>query len=294
MIFLLFISGGSVQAQMSSTNYEIRFDALGSGGEDTSSSASYILRDTLGNISGEGDSSTSYELNSGFRPGIFDPSVDFTIFIQDRSSQVAATVLVGTTVTVTSAAGIAAGDMIVVVQDEGSTQVSAIGVVDSTTATTATVDVFTNSGAAPVIDGANDVVYVLDAATVSLGTLSDTLVTTGIIAWEVNSDVDDGYDVFVLDDGNLRSGANTITDVADGTVTAGSSEYGARSSDSTLATSTFDTADTAFTTTAALVGSRDDVEFKSRDFLTMKMSITDTQEEGTYAHALTLIYVGDY
>lgn len=287
------VTGGEVFAAMTSTNYEVRFDSLGFGGEDTSSSSGYILRDSIGATSGQGSASSSYQIDSGFRAGIFDPAVDFTLFSQDSASQVAATAKVGTVVTVTSTAGISVGDMIALVQDEGGSQVSAIGEVISTTASTVTVDSFRDGGSAPVIDGTNDYLYTLDNSGVSLGTLSDADVSTAIIAWEANVDTDEGYSVYVYEDSELSSGSDTISEVSDGTVSAGDSEYGGRSSDPSLS-STFDIEDAAFTSSLQEVGSRTTVEFKSRDFLTLKASVTDSQEGGNYSHDLTVIYVGDY
>ena len=292
MFFLTAITSEGVFAAMSSTNYEIRFDQLSSGGEDTSSSSNYQLRDSVGGIATQGSSSTSYSASSGYGAGIFDPSVDFNVYIQDRSSQVAAIALSSSTVTVTSAAGIAVGDMIAVVQDEGVSQVVAIGEVTGVSGANITVDFL--SGGSPTIDASNDSVYVLDGTTMSLGTLNASTISTALVAWEANVDTDDGYSVYIYEDGDLSNGSDTISDVTDGTVSEGVSEYGGRSSDTTLASSTFDTADTAFTTSTAQVGSRSGVEFKSRDFLTLKASINATQAAGSYSHSLTLLYVGDY
>lgn len=279
---------------MTSTNYEIRFDNFGSGGEDTSSSSSYLLRDSVGGTSSQGSSSSSYQLNSGYRAGIFDRSVDFTLFIQDKSSQVAATSRAGNTVGVTSTAGIAVGDMVVVIQDEGESQVEAIGEVISVAPSDFTVDAFTARTTLPTIDGTNDLVYVLDGSVISLGTLTDSIVATGIIGWEADVETDDGYSVYIYEDTDLNSGGEVIPDVMDGTVTAGDSEYGGRSSDGSLSDSLFDAEDTAFTTSFQQIGSRGGYEFASRDFLTIKAAVNDTQDGGTYSHNLTVIYVGDY
>jgi hypothetical protein len=77
-------------------------------------------------------------------------------------------------------------------------------------------------------------------------------------------------------------------------VTAGSSEYGGRSSDATLASSTFDTQDTAFTTDPALVASVDAHPFLSIGFVTLKASVSGSQAGGSYSQTLTAIFVGEY
>lgn len=291
----LLMGVSSVVHAMSSTTYEVRSDFLGGGGGgDTSSSTSYIIRDTV-TVGGSGSgTSVSYDVSTGYRPQVFDQFATFELFIQDGGSQVAATALVADTVTVTTTSGISVGDMIAIVQDEGASQVSAIGEVVGTTATTATIDFQTDSGATPVIDGSSDLVYVLDGSGISFGSVDSSEVFTGTIGWEVNVDNDDGYSVFVQEDEDITNGSSTISDVTDGAVTAGVSEYGGRSSDSTLASSTFDSEDAAFDTTPARVGSRSSGEFKSRDFLTVKLGVDSGQAAGSYAHELTFIYVGDY
>ena len=281
-------------AQMTSTNYEIRFDHFGQGGDDSSSSASYQLRDTVGGTAVDPSTSTNYQETGGYRDGVFDEVATFDVFGMNTTTQVAASALASSTITVTSSAGFSVGDLIILVQDEGASQVSAIGEVASTGAGSITVDVLYPSS--PTIDGTDDYVYNLSSTSVSFGTLSSSAVSTRVLAWEVDADVDDGYAVYVYEDEDLSSSDDlvSISDVADGAVSAGVSEYGARSSDSSLATSTFDTQDTAFTTTQQLVGSRSGFSFESRDFLTLKASISASQNDASYAHNLTFIYVGDY
>src|SRR3989338_3552688 len=118
-----FVSVSTVSAAMSSANYQILWDSIDSGGSDVSSSASYILRDAVGNT-GAGDStSTSYQLNAGYRAGIFDQVVKFDLYVQDLSTQRAATAFAGSVVTA-STSGLAVGDVVAIVQDEGLNQVS--------------------------------------------------------------------------------------------------------------------------------------------------------------------------
>ena len=126
------------------------------------------------------------------------------------------------------------------------------------------------------------------------GDVSDSEVVQSIIGWEVSIDMDGGYAVSVVDDGNLRSGSNDIDDVTDGSVTAGSEEYGGRSSDTTLSGSTFDTEDTAFTTTYQQVGTESDAVFTSRNYLTLKAARSGSSASGSYSHTLSLIASGNY
>ncbi len=294
VLTFLGLTGSTVWAEMTSTNYEIRFDHLGNGGNDTSSSATYQLRDTIGANAIDPGSSTSYELTGGFRDGVFDEVATFELFMMNSGTQVAASSLASTTISVSSSSGYAAGDMIALVQNEGVSQVAAVAKVTSTGAGTIDVDSF--SPTSPTIDGSDDYVYNLSSSSLSLGTLSSSSVSTKIIAWEVDADVDDGYGVYVFEDEDLSnpSYTSTIVDVADGSVTAGVSEYGAISSDSSLASSSFDTADTNFTTSPQLVASRSSFAMDSRDFITLKAAIDAVQIDGNYSHNLSFIYVGDY
>lgn len=297
LFFSLFLFYPSqILASMSSTTYQIQWDSIGPGGADTSSSSSYQLRDSISNgLDGIADSS-SFRLDSGYRAGIYDPTVYFSLFSQNLSSQVGATSLSLTTVGVTTTSGYAVGDYIGVVQNEGLSQISAIGRVVTVGGSSLTVDFLSDGGVTPTIDGTNDFVYELAGTSLPLASLSSATASTGIVGWDVTADVPSGYGMFVLEDDDLRAsdGSPVITDVADGTVTLGVTEYGARSSDTTLAASTFDTQDTNFTTQLQQVASRSGVSFKSRDFLTLKAAIDDTIPDDTYSHTLTFVFVGNY
>ncbi len=283
-----------VYADMSSTNFIIRWDTIGAGGDDVSTSASYLLRDTLGNAAIGGSASASYDLRAGYRQGIFDQVITFDVFAQSNASERAATAFDGTDTITCDTTGLAVGDFVALVQDKGSGQVSGIGQIESVGVGTITVDVLTDGGTAPVIDGTNDFVYELVGTSAALGTLDNTVLSTAIVAFDVTVDVEGGYVVQAFDDGNLRSGANDVNDVADGAVTVGAEEYGGRSSDTTLASSTFDTADSAFTTAFQDVADEAAVSFESRNFVTLKASINGSTQDGSYAQALSFIVSGNY
>lgn len=286
-----------VFASMTSTNYQILWDNVGFGGDDTSSSSSYRLRDAIGSF-GVSSSSSSYSEKTGFRGGVYDQTVKFSTFSQDRTSQVAASALASLTVTVTTTASYAVGDRIAIVQNEGASQVVGVGKVTSLTATELTIDALATNGTSPSIDGANDYVYALRSdQPMSLGTLSSSGVSTSIMTWDVNADVTQGYSVYLAENRSLLAASgtgSTIADVSDGTVSAGSSEYGAISSDTSLGLSTFDTQDSAITTTPQQVGSRGDNSFSSRDFVIFKVAVASSQEASSYSNTLSLIFVGDY
>lgn len=289
----IFCIGRLVVAEMASDNFQIKWDSINFGGSDSSASASYILRDTLGNAGAGESESATYILRAGYRAGIFDEVISFEIFSQDNASEKAADALAGTTVT-TNTDGFAVGDFIAVIENYGEDQVSATGQITAIGAGTLTVDEWKNGGVAPIIDGNDDFVYKLEGTTADLSDLDESEVNTAIICFEITADVDSGYSIQVFEDGDLRDGAADIDPVADGEVTAGNEEYGGRSSDTTLNDSTFDTEDTAFTENFQEVADENEEKFSDRNFITLKASITDDSESGDYAQVLTFIASGNF
>lgn len=288
-----FVCTPFVEAAMTSTNFEIRWDTVSTGGSDTASSASYLLRDTAeSTVAGIG-SSSSYQLRQGYRVGVDDQILTFEVVSQNTAGGHPATALSGLTVTAATT-GISVNSLIAVIQDAGASQVTAIGRVASLGSGTITVDAWKNAGTQPTIDGANDYMYPLTSASVSFNDLSTTAVVASIVAFEVSSANDNGYVVQVFDDGNLRSGAADIDDVSDGTVSASSEEYGGRSSDTSISTSIFDTADSAITTTSTDVATESAAIFSSRNFVTLKAAISSSTTIGSYAHTISFIASGNF
>ncbi len=282
------------RAEMNSANYMIRWDSIGSGGGDTAASASFLLRDTVGNLGVGAGASETYFLQSGYRAGVLDQFVSFDVFAQVSASAVAATARTGETVTVASAAGFGVGDYLALVQDRGASQVSAVGRIVSIVGNQVTVDQFADNGTSPVIDGTNDYAYRLAGVAANLGTLSTSEVATALIGFEVTADVDGGYTVFVAEDGGLRSGPEEINKVSDGAVTAGSEEYGGQSSDTAVTGSTFGTQDTAFTMVLQPIVEYGSNAFQRRDFLTLKAAISSSTPNATYSHVLSMIFVPNF
>ncbi|MBI4437398.1 hypothetical protein HY631_00395 [Candidatus Uhrbacteria bacterium] len=290
----IFVYVNVVSAAMSSSSYLIRWDSVNTGGSDTGSSSSYQLRDTLEAAVAGRTSSSSYNLDQGYRGGVLDQVIAFDVRAQDISDPRTASSLASLTVTVSSVSGISAGSYVVLVQDQGVSQVSAIGKVASVGSSTITVDSWTNGGTAPTIDGFGDYLYILSGATVAFGQLSDSSVRTAVIAFEVSADSTSGYVIQVSDDGNLRSGSNDVDDVSDGAVNEGSEEFGARSSDTSLASTSFDTADAALTTTRQDIVTRSSASLADRSFVTLKASISTSTAAGSYANTISFIASGNF
>ena len=294
LVGIIFVLGlcisPSVFAEMSSTNFIIRADALSSGGDNTSSSASYLLRDSVAGMAQGISSSSSYNLRSGFRPMVFDPVVSLNVGVQETDVSTTISSLVGTDVTVDSTSGFSVGDLVILGQDVSSSPVMAVGEVVSIVGSVITVDELVSNGS-PVVDGTDDTLFRASGTSVSFGGLSNTLVTQRLIVWEVSVDVTNGFVVYLAEDADLQSGVNTITDVSDGEVTAGSTEYGARSSDTTLAGSTFDSEDAPVTSTLQQIGTvaSGSASFDAKGYVELKASRSGLAQQGTYEHNLYVV-----
>ena len=280
-------------AQMDSADFQIRWDTVGTGGNDTSSSASYVLHDTTGNPAIGGSASASYQLGAGYRQGESSQLIDFSFFAQDAGVATEANALAGTVIDC-SPVDFSIGDMVALLQDKGESQVTAIGRVQSVGVDSITLDALTDGGVAPIIDGTNDYVYLLGGNASHFGTLRTTEVSTSVIGMQVTADLDSGYVVQLMSDGDFRNGSDTVNAVSDGTVSIGSEEYGARSSDTLLADSTFDSEDTAITTSFQTIADSSDAAYGERNFLVAKAAISATTAEGSYAQTLTLIVSGNF
>jgi hypothetical protein len=219
---------------MNSTNYLIDWDSINSGGNDTSSSANYDIKDTLGGLATGKSSSSLYALQSGYRlPEGFETVLVFSVYAEDITTEIA--VVNGgfentnKQVTVTDATGYNVDDYIGVVENKGADQEVAAGKITQVIGNEITVDAWEGDNATmETIDGTNDYIYKMSTNVVPLGTLSLSAVKTGISLFEVSTNASDGYTVQFKEDHNLymASDGPDIDDVGDGAVSVGAEEYG--------------------------------------------------------------------
>ncbi len=129
----------------------------------------------------------------------------------------------------------------------------------------------------------NTVSLNLSASSVSLGGLSQGSVSASSLNATITTDSITGYTLSLSEDGDLRSGAETINDVADGTVTAGSEEYGIQTSGTNGLLNSTDTA----ITNNLNIGSN--LASISADVVSInfKASISSDTKYGTYSHIVT-------
>lgn len=123
----------------------------------------------------------------------------------------------------------------------------------------------------------------LNESSIALGELSAASVATGTVVASVTTTAPTGYSLTMQDDGNLRSGANDIDDVTDGSVTAGSEEYGFITSgqDAVILS------DTAITTSDRTIAKRTIPTSGIQTTIQFRASLDSTQtKQGTYSHAI--------
>jgi hypothetical protein len=130
----------------------------------------------------------------------------------------------------------------------------------------------------------------IDDTTVELGTLSTASVSQATQTYTVNSNNDGGITMQIATDGDLDDSAtNTIDPVADGTVTAGSEEYGIAVATSGLTVdATYASGDNAIVQAADdIATSAGSVSNATLD-VTYKASISGTTISGTYDQVVTM------
>lgn len=297
VLYLTFFSAGLVQA-MSSTNFQVNWDSLNSGGDDISSSTNFRLRDTVGEQATGFSSSTNFTVSAGYRTGdAVEAILSFRIGTQENATQASYSAFsnAGKTVTVGTTSSYSNGDLIGVVENLGLSQIIAVGRITNISGSVITVDQWDGSPASLSASpsGGDDFVYRLGGFSAELGTLSASTGKTSLTATRVTSDATNGYTVYVNDDGNLRVNTSTfILDVSDGAVNVGSEEYGWRVF-GTVATSTGQ--DYPFTTsTQAIQAQTTSTSSEQRVGLVYKASISPATAAGNYSHIVFYTLTANY
>lgn len=124
--------------------------------------------------------------------------------------------------------------------------------------------------------------FSLDKSSVSLGAIRQSSISSASIVATVDTDANTGYTLSVTESGNLQSGSNDINDVGDGSVTAGSEEYGIRTSGG----SGILTSDTAISG-STVVASASGVVHNDQTTVTFRASAGQSTKAGSYSQTLT-------
>ncbi len=300
--FLAFVLVGLLCAQpglsMSSSNFQINWDSVNSGGDDFASSASYQLNDSMGQIADGTSTSVLYALKAGYRAAeASSEALGLTLRAQELATQViySAFSKVGKTVTVSSAGYLSVGDYLAVVENAGFAQRVAVGRVASIVANVITVDGWDGAqdsmNASP--SGGDDHVYRLGGAAIAFGSVTAGAQNTAVAAVSVGSTATNGYTVYIQGDGLLRSGSTAIASVTDGAVSLGSEEYGM----SVTGTRAFGAGvDTAVTSSQRVIGQSSVASASIGDRIGMvfKLSTVAATTPGAYGQAIYYTLTANY
>ncbi len=133
--------------------------------------------------------------------------------------------------------------------------------------------------------------FVLSSNTCALGVLTSSSVASCNYNVTTTTNSEDGYATTIIEDGDLRDGSSSITDVADGTVTAGATEYGI----GLTGTDRSFTDERAITGTAQTIAADTSGPISAQAVtVTHKASITSAVLAGAYSHTVTLISTGTF
>lgn len=297
IVLCLFLFGSNVFA-MTSTNYSIPWDNLNQGGYDIGTSTNYSVRDTIGGLAVGTGTSANYELSSGYRA----PEAEYLLSLFVKTGNTVSTGYsaftngTGGTVTVSSASGFSVGDMIAVVENQGFGELVSIGKITNIAGNLITVDRFDGDGGsmsgAPT--GGDDYVYLLNANSFSFGTVTVGSENAAVVGTSVQTNVPTGYTVYSEANQQLQNGlADTITEVTDGTVTAGSEEYGAEVTGPTAVNSG---SDIGVTTTQRIIQQSGSGTGGISDKIGMifKLAISGSTPAGTYTQTVYYSLTANY
>lgn len=275
---------------MTSTNYQILWDSINSGGEDTSTSTNWRIRDTIGEIATGSSTSETYKLSAGYRIGdTQDSMLQFSIGTQENSTETAYSAFSNSnkTVTVSATSSFSVGNFIGVVENKGLSQLVAIGKITDISGAVITVDAWegvpSSLSASPT--GSDDFVYRLGGNQSDFGVRSLTAGKTSLTYTNILTNAPSGYQVSITTDGDLRYGNAAIINVADGAVTAGVEEFGAKTVGTTAQGTGGDFA--LSSTSTRVIQSSTTFASNDRIGLIYKFSAAASTPAGTYNQIVT-------
>ncbi|MBP6944913.1 hypothetical protein KBB85_02730 [Patescibacteria group bacterium] len=297
-VLLLFVLLVQPLFGMSSVTYQINWDAVNVGGDDFASSLNYQLNDSLGGIADGTSTGALYGLQAGYRAAESTTErLSFALGAQESATQVTYSAFSagGSTVTVSSAGFMSVGDYVGVVENEGFSQLVAVGRVASIVSNVITVDGWSGDqvSMSGTPTGGNDFVYRLGGTALAFGTVTAGAQNVSLAAVSVDSTATSGYTVYIQGDGLLRSTGASITSVSDGTVSVGSEEYGM----SVTGTRAFAAGiDAAVTSTQRVIGQSPAASATEGDRLgmTFKLSTVASTAAGSYGQIIYYTLTANY
>jgi hypothetical protein len=293
----MFLFGSNVFA-MTSTNFSIPWDNLNEGGNDIGTSTNFSVRDTIGGLSVGTGTSANYQLSAGYRAPEASYLISLNVLTGNTVSSPYTAFINGTggTVTVNTPGSFTDGDMIAVVENQGFGELVAIGRVTSILGNVLTVDRFDGDGGAMSgsPSGGDDFVYRLASTSFSFGTVTPGAENAAVVGTSVKTNIPTGYSVYVEANQDLQNGlGHVMTPVTDGSVTAGSEEYGAEVTGPTAVSAG---TDLSVTTTQHIIQSSGTASGAISDKVGMifKLAINGATVAGTYTQTVYYSLTANY
>lgn len=124
--------------------------------------------------------------------------------------------------------------------------------------------------------------FSVSPSSLTIGPLSLSAVSTAGVDLIVSTDSETGYTITLVEDANLRFGSNDINDVSDGSVTAGSEEYGIITSGSDAQISS----DTALSGTLTIASAYGRAPYRETTVV-FRAAMGSNTIAGLYSHVVT-------
>ncbi len=297
-VFLLGLFLGTHVLAMTSTNFQIPWDSMNSGGDDISSSTNFRVRDTIGDNASGTSTSSNFQLSAGYRAPEGANILQSVIRAETASTETGYSFFssTSTSVSVSSTAAFSVDNYIGVVQNRGFSQLIAVGKISSVSGTVLTVDSFDGdtSSMSTTTGGGDDFVYRLDSNSVAFGTVTAGTDKVAVALASSLTNVSTGFSMYLQANQELQKSVSDIIDaVVDGTVTSGVEEYGVEQVGSTAVSAGTDlgvtTTQRAIQTNGASSGSVAD-----RVAMSFKLSITSATPEGSYSQSVFYTLTANY
>lgn len=148
--------------------------------------------------------------------------------------------------------------------------------------------VYTQYAQGRVAASAPSISFSLSNNAASLGALTPSSINTASTTLTVSANALSGYTAYISEDGDLRYNSRSIADVIDGTVTAGSEEFGLNTGYGDFIS------DSAITGGLKIVRSSGAAVTNENTTATYKASVSNNTPSGFYSQIITYVVVGNF
>ena len=284
-----------VFAGMTSTHYQVPWDEWGSGGDEMGTSTAYAIRDTIGGLAVGATTSTVYSVESGYRLGDTQTLSFFAAMAPVGGTSSAYSGLNVATKTITLSGGsnpFSVGEYVALIENPGLSQLIAVGRITVVDVSTVTVDELDGQQSTMSPTPSSATIVVLSGGNISLGTITAATgaVATGVL--DVQAPTPSGYTLFVQSRADLAAAGHTFAPVSDGSVTAGTEEYGICAYGSHAALVTDTPLTTAPTSVQSSLSASSDIG--DRTAFAYKVALSASTPPGDYTQSIYFTLTPNY